>query len=319
MLAEKVISKPIEFKYEPRTLDDFVAQDNQKTLIRLLIKQLYSGKMNHILLTGIMGTGKTCLSRIIANELGAEFNYCIGSTLTIEDFRNFLQKNERANKIQLLMIDEIHTLRKGKNLVGFELLYPILTDFVLANLKKEIRVTLKPFLIVGATTEIAYLEKNYTPFKNRFTQIDLNPYSSEDISEILKRYNDNVYKMAISNEVLHLLAENSRYNPRSAKRLLDLYAVSLNVKTVLDCNGIIIEGLTQKDLTILKFLSESKKSVSQDTLSSISQISSKQYRISVEPYLLQKNFLRIGYGGRIINQKGLAILKELEKDNANLV
>ena len=299
-----------KFNYRPQTLSEYISQDNAKSLIRLLIKEILEvGKYRHILISGTRGHGKTTLASIICNALGFKMNYFISNAFTKENLKSFLIKNEASNNIhQVLVLDEVHGLGKaGENAVGFEYFYPILEDMKLPNTDIE----LTPFIVISCTTEMDYLQKNYPPFVDRFVNIQLEPYKVEDIKLILKNYNNQVYKKNIREEDFLKLAQSSRNNPRTAILLFDLFIASGNVEEVLKCNRIIKNGLTLQDISILEHLQETKKPVGCDTLAIIGHTDTETYKTLIEPYLIQENLISKLSRGRILLSKGEELLRSL--------
>ena len=297
----------MKFNYRPQNLNDYISQDNAKNFIRLLLKEIMEiGKIRHIIISGTRGHGKTTLGRIICNHLGFEFNYFISNSFTKENLKDFLVKNEKVKIPQVLMLDEIHGL--DKELIEF--FYPILEDMLLPNSD----VKLRPFVVISATTELDYLQRKFPPFIDRMVNIQLEPYKAEDIKQILKKYNEQVYKKDISEEIFDIISRNGRYNPRTSILLFDLYIASGNVETILKCNRIIKNGLTSQDITILEHLQQTKKPVGCDTLAIIGHTDTETYKTLIEPYLIQENLISKLARGRILLSKGEELLRSL--DNA---
>jgi Holliday junction DNA helicase RuvB len=293
-----------KFNYRPECLDDYISQANAKELIRLLLKEILEiGKTRHIIISGTRGHGKTTLAKIIANHLGFEFNYFIANSFTKENLRVFLLKNEKSERSQVLMLDEVH----GLNPELIEFFYPILEDGILPNTD----VRLRPFVVITATTELDFLQRKYPPFVDRMVNIQLESYTAEDIKLLLKKYNEQVYKKEVSEDEFDILSRNGRYNPRTSILLFDLFIASENIKTVLKCNRIIKNGLTSQDILILEHLQQTKKPVGCDTLAIIGHTDSETYKTLIEPYLIQENLISKLSRGRILLSKGEELLRSL--------
>jgi len=307
-----ILKKPEikKYNYRPETLEEYISQENAKSLIRLLIKEtLEIGKYRHVLISGTRGHGKTTLARVLCKHLGFELNYFIANSFTKEHLKDFLIKNEKASVPQVLMLDEVHVLKKtGEDAVGYEFFYPILEDGVLPNTQ----VKLKPFILVGATTDLEFLQTKYPAFVDRFLNIELVPYTSENIKKILLQYNQVVYQKAISDEDMTLLACNARNNPRTAILLFDLYIASGNVREVLRCNGIIKNGLTDRDITVLEHLAEINKPVGVEALAIIAHTDVASFKCLIEPYILQQGYTSRTSRGRILTLKGQMLLRSLK-------
>jgi Holliday junction DNA helicase RuvB len=296
-----------KFNYRPEKLDDYISQDNAKSLIRLLFKEILEvGKMRHIIISGTRGHGKTTLAKIICNHLGFGWNYFISNSFTKENLKDFLIKNEKLGIPQVLMLDEVHGL--DKELIEF--FYPILEDMLLPNTD----VKLKPFMVISATTEMDFLQKKFPPFIDRMVNIQLEPYKAEDIKLLLQTYNRQVYQKNISDEVFDILSRNGRYNPRTSILLFDLYIASGNVNEVLKCNRIIKNGITAQDINILKTLVEIKKPVGGETLAIVAHTDNETYKSLLEPYMVQEGLIVRTSRGRLATSKAELFLQELTKE-----
>jgi Holliday junction DNA helicase RuvB len=296
-----------KFNYRPEKLDDYISQDNAKALIRLLFKEVIEvGKIRHMIISGTRGHGKTTIAKIICNHLGFEWNYFIANSFTKENLKDFLIKNEKSEIPQVLMLDEVHGL--DKELIEF--FYPILEDFLLPNTD----VKLKPFMVISATTEMDYLQKNFPPFVDRMVNIQLEPYKPEDIKLLLEKYNEQVYKKSISDNDFDILAHNGRYNPRTSILLFDLFIASGNIDEVLKCNRIIKNGITAQDISILKTLVEIKKPVGGETLAIVSHTDNESYKTLLEPYMMQEGYIIRTSRGRLATPKAEQFLEELKAE-----
>ncbi len=304
-----------KFNYRPQTLSEYISQDNAKLLIKLLVKEILEvGKYRHILISGTRGHGKTTLGEIICKSIGFEMNYFISNAFTKENLREFLVKNEVSKIPQVLMLDEVHGLDKaGKNAVGFEYFYPILEDMKLPNTE----INLNPFIIISCTTELDYLQRYYPPFVDRFVNVQLEHYKEEDIKAILTNYNNQVYQKNINVEDFKLLSQNSRFNPRTAILMFDLFIASGKMDEILKCFRIVKSGLTTQDIIILDHLFQIKKPVGCETLAIIGNTDKETYMTLIEPYLLQEHYLGRTSRGRLLLPRGEELLRSLD-ENQNM-
>src|SRR6478609_12197835 len=205
--------------FRPGSLDDFVGQQKHKDNLRVFVKAaLKRGEpLDHILLCGPPGLGKTTLAYILANEMGV--NLHISSGPAIEHKGVLTGLLTRLEKNDVLFIDEIHRLSAPVE----EALYPALEDFRIDVLMGEgafaesIPLDLKPFTLVGATTRTGLLTK---PLHERFGMtMRLDYYPPEDLAKIILR-SANLLGAPCNEEAALTLAQRSRGTPRVANRLI---------------------------------------------------------------------------------------------------
>jgi len=299
--------KPKKFNYRPKTLDEYIGQENAKALVRLNIKKVMEIKPVHFILSGNAGCGKTTLANIIGNHLNFPVTYQIGGTFTQEALVDFLEENEESGIPRILFIDEIHNLEKKLA----EFMYPIVEDFIfpIKSLK------LRPFIMVGATTEKSTLIKKFKPLVDRCgCQIVLEDYIVEDMKNILKQYNKQLFQEEITEEIYDLLARNCRFTPRLAIAIFDDYMVCKDIKTVLNAHRIIKDSLTDIDINILKHLIEVGKPVGEEALSVIAGVDRSDYKLIIEPFLMRQGYLTRTARGRIGTDKAKKIIEKLVKE-----
>lgn len=291
--------EPIKFQFRPRNLDEYIGQEKAKEKLKVYMDMILYKKPAHILLSGNAGHGKTSLSIVIANELKFDMNFFIGGNLKIDNIINFLGKNQDTKKPNIVFIDEVATVPKET----LEFMLPIIEDFQVNNLK------LRPFILIGATTDKHLLIKKCNPFVDRIgCQIDMEDYTKEDIIKILKQYNEQLYKLNVDENVFEKLAENTRYCPRIALSYFDMLAVVKDINKVMEMNNIISDGLTAKDIKVLSMLKELDKPVGLDYLSILANTTKSEFSTVYEPYLLRQGYLARTQKGRIITNKGKSIL-----------
>jgi len=209
----------IENSLRPTSLDQYVGQDKVKQSLEVYIKAAKTRKdaLDHVLLYGPPGLGKTTLAHIIANELGSQFKITSGPA--IEHAADLAAILTNLNKNDVLFIDEIHRLNKSVE----EILYPAMEDFALDFIvgkgpsAKNMRLKIQPFTLIGATTRAGMLT---SPLRDRFGVIcRLELYKEQDLQIIIKR-SAKVLKIDIDEDASMTIAKRSRGTPRIANRML---------------------------------------------------------------------------------------------------
>lgn len=296
--------KPKNYSFRPRTLEEYIGQERAKELITLNIKKIQQIKPVHFIISGTRGHGKTTLAYIIARELGFNIKTYIGGSFSMDNLKDFLIENEKSAKPMILFLDEIHGLSKEIA----EFLYPLTEDFLLPidNIK------VRPFILIGATTDKNILLKKFSPLVDRCgAQVNLETYNAEDIKKILKQYNNMTHSADIVEGIYDILSINTRYNPRTSIALMDDYIVSKDIIKVLRAHRIVKNSLTTDDILILEHLMEIGKPVGLETLAIIIQQTKADYQILVEPFLLVSGYISRTSRGRVITQKGIELLRSI--------
>ena len=301
----------IENSLRPTSFDEYIGQAKVKESLSVYIKAAKERKesLDHVLLYGPPGLGKTTLSHIIANELGSQFKVTSGPA--IEHAADLAAILTNLNQNDVLFIDEIHRLNKTVE----EILYPAMEDFALDFIvgkgpsARNMRLKIKPFTLIGATTRAGMLTN---PLRDRFGVIcRLELYSTDELSIIIDR-SAKILGVAIDKDASIEIAKRSRGTPRIANRLLKRvrdYAQVLG-------QGHVTKEIANKTLQIMEIdelgldtidrkimLSIINKfgggPVGLDTLSATISEDATTIEDVYEPYLLQLGFISRTPRGRI--------------------
>lgn len=290
---------------------EFHGQEGIKKSLKIAIEaaQKRSDALEHVLLYGPPGLGKTTLSHIIAKEMGSTIRVTSGPAIErAGDLASILTNLEKGD---ILFIDEIHRLNK----VVEETLYPAMEDYALDIIlgkgpsARTLRLDLPQFTIVGATTRVGLIA---APLRDRFGVVHrLNFYSPEELSDIIKKAADKL-KVTIDKESIHEIAVRARGTPRIALKLLKRvrdYAqvhndgkVTQNVTTqalsLLEIDQLGLDPLDKKYmLSIIE--KHSGGPVGVETIASTIAEDVGTLEDMVEPYLLQVGFLKRSPRGRV--------------------
>ena len=322
----------VENSLRPKRLEDYIGQDKAKENLRIYIeaaKQRHE-TLDHVLLYGPPGLGKTTLSNISAAEMGVNIRSTSGPAIEKQGDLAALLTN--LNEGDVLFIDEIHRLSKSIE----EILYPAMEDFALDIIigkgpsARSIRIDLPHFTLIGATTRAGQLS---TPLRDRFgVVLRLELYTPEELATIVRR-SAGILNMSISDDGAYEIASRSRGTPRIANRLLKRvrdYAqikgdgnIDSNIANyALQCLEIDELGLDMIDRkmleTIIKFYDGGP--VGLDTLAATVGEEAITLEDVYEPYLMQIGYLSRTPRGRCVTRLAydhLGIPYRAPKSNQN--
>ena len=299
----------------PKSLDNFIGQEAVRANLNVFVQaaKARSEAMDHVLLHGPPGLGKTTLAQIVSRELGVNFRMTSGPVIARAGDLAAVLTNLDARDV--LFIDEIHRLNPAVE----EILYPAMEDFELdlvigeGPAARTVRIDLQPFTLVGATTRLGLLT---TPLRDRFgIPLRLNFYDVADLKTIITR-NAELLGVGITPEGALEIAKRSRGTPRIAGRLLR----RVRDFAVVESDGTITReqadhalgrlevdsaGLDQLDRRYLMSIAENYGGgpVGVETLAAALSEARDAIEDVIEPYLLQQGLIARTPRGRMLGQK----------------
>ena len=313
--GESLVGEEEELSLRPQTLKQYIGQTKAKENLAIFIEaaKMREEPLDHVLLYGPPGLGKTTLAHIIANEMQVEFRTTSGPAIEkAGDLAAILSSLEAGD---VLFIDEIHRLPRAVE----EILYPAMEDFCLdivigtGSTARSVRLDLPPFTLVGATTRAGLLT---APLRDRFGVLSrLEYYHPDALTEIIIRSAD-VFNVSINTQAAIEIAKRSRGTPRIANRLLkrvrDISQVKGEAEISLSTARVALDmlqvdkiGLDHIDHKLLLSILDqfSGGPVGLDTLSATIGEESQTIEDVYEPFLLQKGFIQRTPRGRIATEQ----------------
>ncbi len=301
----------LEVSLRPKTMQEYVGQTKVKENLKIYIAaaKKRSEALDHVLLYGPPGLGKTTLSSVIANELGVQMSLTSGPA--IEKASDLAAILTKLNENDVLFIDEIHRLNHKVE----EILYPAMEDYALDFMVGEgpsarsVRITLPKFTLIGATTKAGMLTG---PLRDRFGVIcRLEIYSPKELASIVKR-SAKILGSKIDEDASLEIAKRSRGTPRIANRILrrvrDFAEIKgdgkidiASAKLALDAMEIDELGLDNVDRNILSVMIDKfgGRAVGVDTIAAATGEEATTIEDVYEPYLMQIGFIARTPRGRI--------------------
>ena len=321
IITSNLLDEDRELSIRPESLDEYVGQSEIKENLRVFIKSalMREESLDHILLYGPPGLGKTTLAYIIANELGSNIKTASGPSIEkTGDLAAILSTLEEGD---VLFIDEIHRIPRYIE----EVLYPAMEDYYLDIIvgtegsSRNIKINLPHFTLVGATTRAGDLS---SPLRDRVgIPVKLNYYTEEELYQIIKR-TSKVLDTPITDDAARELASRSRGTPRIANRLFKrvrdfalIYSGGIINEEILNSSldrlKVDKSGLDETDRILLTAIIERFNGgpVGLEALASSIGEESSTIEDVYEPYLLKEGYIKRTPRGRVVTDKTYDYLK----------
>ncbi len=315
----------LELSLRPQRLSQYIGQTKVKEVLKIFIEsaKMRNQPLDHVLLSGPPGLGKTTLANIISNEMGV--NIRVTSGPAIERPGDLAAILTNLNENDVLFIDEIHRINKNVE----EVLYPALEDFALDIIigkgpsARSIRLDLPKFTLIGATTRSGMLA---SPLRDRFgVMCNLDFYDTKDLKEIVLR-SAGIINIEINDQGAEEISRRSRGTPRIANRLLKRvrdYAIvkgngaidTATADSALRMFEIDEKGLDRLDRKILNTIIEFYKGgpVGLETIAASIGEEKGTIEDVYEPYLLQIGYLNRTPRGRVVTELGYRHVNKIKK------
>ena len=324
MAQDDADEEKIEISLRPVNFDEYIGQEHLKRNLRLAIeavkKRADGSTLDHVLLYGPPGLGKTTMAGVIAHELGASLRVTSGPAIErAGDLASILTNLKDGD---VLFIDEIHRLRRAVEEVLYSAMEDYKLDIVIGKgpAARSVRLDLPKFTVIGATTRTGSLAG---PLRDRFGIIHrLEYYKESEIEQIINR-TAGILKTKIQPDAANLLATRSRLTPRIANRLFK------RVRDYADVNGdgvidtkmagdalklmeIDYLGLDPADRNMLRLMYENygEKPVGLTTIAALTGDEATTIEDFYEPYLMQMGLLIRTPKGRMVTEKGIKHLQD---------
>lgn len=317
----------IEISLRPTNFNEYIGQERLKSNLKLAIdavkKRNDGATLDHVLLYGPPGLGKTTMANVIAHELGASLRITSGPAIErAGDLASILTNLKDGD---VLFIDEIHRLRRAVEEVLYSAMEDYKLDIVIGKgpAARSVRLDLPKFTVIGATTRTGSLAG---PLRDRFGIIHrLEYYKENEIEQIINR-TAGILNTKIDEDATKLLATRSRLTPRIANRILkrvrDYADVNgdgiIDVETAqksLDLMEIDFLGLDPADRNMMELMIENygDRPVGLTTIAALTGDEAATIEDYYEPYLLQLGLLARTPRGRLVTEKGREHLSKIKK------
>lgn len=328
---EDVEEQKIEISLRPTTFSEYIGQERLKNNIKLSIdavkKRNDGTSLDHVLLYGPPGLGKTTMANVIAHELGASLRVTSGPAIErAGDLASILTNLQNGD---VLFIDEIHRLRRTVEEVLYSAMEDYKLDIVIGKgpAARSVRLDLPHFTVIGATTRTGSLAG---PLRDRFGIIHrLEYYKLDEIEQIINR-TANILNTKIEPEATSLLATRSRLTPRIANRLLKRVRDFADVngdgivdkkiaKESLDLMEVDDLGLDPADRNMLELMLENygERPVGLTTIAALTGDEASTIEDYYEPYLLQMGLLERTPRGRMVTKKAKDHLDSIKNNKGD--
>jgi Holliday junction DNA helicase RuvB len=293
--------------YEPKTLDEFISQDNIVEQVKTVLEASTTLDIPcpHMIFYGGAGLGKTALGKIIATEMKSKMIYCIGNTLNPERELVLLSFKD------VLFIDEIHRVKPSME----EILYNPMDNWTLflPNGIYDKGIPVYPFTLIGATTLLGKVSK---PLRDRCVlNLHFQPYKEDDLSKIL-------VQACINNDILidpvatELIAQMSRGTPRIALKILlmaDNVRINNNENSIMpdtvertkELLQIESDGLSIDDIKYMELLFECNRPIGQQAIAITLGVDTRTVSDVIEPFLMENGYVMLTDRGRRLTRKGV--------------
>ncbi|MBI2344986.1 Holliday junction branch migration DNA helicase RuvB [Candidatus Dependentiae bacterium] len=311
-----------QYDFIPQTFQDYIGQEELKKKLKIYVQacKKRSEALDHMLLFGPPGLGKTTLCQIMAHIMNVSIKICSGPML--ERTGDLVAILSGLGKHDILFIDEIHRTPSHVEEVLYSAMEQFKIDVIIGQGPgaKTVTLPIQPFTLIGATTQSGAIS---APLRSRFGIIEsLDFYTADELSQVILQ-NAQYLKITICTDAAKIIATRSRGTPRIAKKLLrrirDFAQIKNNniatptlVRETMQALGIDEDGLTPIDIQILKKILIGYRGgpVGLDTLAAITGQDKETIESVYEPYLLREGFLEKTSKGRQIPQAKLAAVQK---------
>ena len=321
LFMQQETPEELQQNFNPKTFDDYLGQEKLKVKLKVYTQaaKMRNEPLDHLLLFGPSGLGKTTLARIMANQMDVGIKICSGPML--ERTGDVVAILSSLQSQDILFIDEIHRMPSNVEEVLYSAMEHYRVDVIIGQGAgaKSVNLPINPFTLVGATTKFGMIS---APLRSRFGIVErLNFYETNDLQKIILQ-NASFLKLTITPDAALLSARSSRGTPRTAKKIVrrirDVASVMKQktadiaiVQKTLDFLGIDEEGLSSLDNMLLhKMITNFDGGpVGLETLAALLGEDSQTLEEVYEPYLMRHGYLEKTPRGRQIPHKEIPYLK----------